>query len=74
MKLSEIKDGENVKIVALGNSGRIAEKLKNLGIAVGATVKVMRRAPFGTTTEIRSGNTCVAIGRNETDKIAVEYV
>ena len=74
MKLSEIRPGKSVRVVALGNDTRIAEKLKNLGITAGSVITVLRHAPFGATTEIKAGNTRIAIGVGETDKIAVEYV
>lgn len=73
MRLSEIKAGKTVKIVTVECDDGVKEKLKNVGVAVGVTVKAERVAILGTPIEIKCGNSRIAINKAQADKIAVEY-
>ena len=72
MKLSGVKKGEQVKIIEI-SGGALKARLNSMGIKVGDSVSVINIAPFKTPIEIKKGNFRLAIGKPETDNIAVEY-
>ncbi|MBP5466274.1 MAG: ferrous iron transport protein A [Clostridia bacterium] len=72
MKLSGVKKGEQVKIIEI-SGGALKARLNSMGIKVGDSVSVINIAPYKTPIEIKKGNFRLAIGKPETDNIAVEY-
>ena len=74
MTLSELKVGENAKVIALKNADNIKARLKSMGLGVGTAITVINVAPLKSPIAIKCGNLRLAICRAEADKITVEYV
>ena len=72
MKLSGVKKGETVKIIRI-NGGALKSRLNSMGIKVGDKISVINVAPLNSPVEIKKGNFRLAIGKPESDNIAVEY-
>ena len=47
MKLSEIKNGETVRIVSVGGSGALRQHFLDMGVIPGKTITYVKAAPLG---------------------------
>lgn len=70
--LSQMPAGSITKVVAVRGGGRIAQRLMEMGVVPGVSVKVIKSAPFGDPIEIRLLGYSLAIRRNEASAIEVE--
>lgn len=70
--LSQMPAGSISKVVAVRGGGRIAQRLMEMGVVPGVSVKVIKSAPFGDPIEIRLLGYSLAIRRNEASAIEVE--
>lgn len=61
MKLSELKAGESARICALSVPPAAAARLRELGMAEGMCVRLLRRAPFGGGLLLEAGGTRLAL-------------
>ena len=53
MKLSEIKNGETVRIVSVGGSGALRQHFLDMGVIPGKTITYVKAAPLGDPIEYR---------------------
>ena len=74
MILSELKIGEEARIIKINCPKSVKDKLRNMGIETGKKISVLRVALFGTSVEIKSENLRLAIGKKYADQITVKYV
>ena len=70
--LAHLAIGTTAKIVSISESGAISRRLLEMGVVPGATVRVVKTAPFGCPMEIRVRNSHLALRRAEADSIIVE--
>lgn len=70
--LAHLAVGTTAKIVSINESGAISRRLLEMGIVPGATVRVVKTAPFGCPMEIRVRNSHLALRRVEANSIIVE--
>lgn len=70
--LAELEKGATAKIVGVKDNGAISRRLLEMGVVPGATVRVIKTAPFGCPMEIRVRNSHLAIRKSEANSILVE--
>ncbi|HXF43272.1 MAG TPA: ferrous iron transport protein A [Pyrinomonadaceae bacterium] len=69
--LKEIAFGKAVKVLAINGEGPIVQRLMEMGILPGVTIKKVKAAPFGDPIEIRLRASSLAIRECEAAKIEV---
>ncbi|MGQ9649639.1 MAG: FeoA family protein [Phycisphaerae bacterium] len=72
--LSELHDGQTGRIVRVGGSGAIRQRLLDMGITRGTTVVLKRRAPLGDPLQITVKGSDLAIRVREARYIQVEIL
>lgn len=72
MLLSQLNVGEKAKVVKLKNSPEICQRLNNMGLTRGVTVKIIRFASFKGPIEIEVRGFNLALRYSESKKIVVE--
>ena len=70
--LSDIQMGESAKVTAVKGNNPITRRLMEMGIVPGASVKLIKSAPFGDPLEIRVRGYHLAIRRSEAEQIEVQ--
>jgi Fe2+ transport system protein FeoA len=70
--LAHLPIGTLAKIVSINEGGAISRRLLEMGVVPGATVRVVKTAPFGCPMEIRVRNSHLALRRVEANSIVVE--
>lgn len=73
MTLYSLLDGQTAKIVSLNNRLRTKDRLLRLGVVEGVKVKVVRKAIFNGPIQIKVRDFCLAIRKQDADKIIVRY-
>lgn len=73
-RLSELVPGERGKVVRIEAQGPLAERLAAMGITVGATLEVIRRAPLGDPVDFRVRGYHLSLRKGEADLVHVEPV
>ncbi len=71
--LTNLPIGQIANISAVNGDGRLMRRLKEMGVIPGASVKVVRTAPFGDPIEVRVRGYSLAMRRSEADSIDVIY-
>jgi ferrous iron transport protein A len=70
--LTNLKIGETAQIVSIEGEATISRRLLEMGVVPGASVRVIKNAPFGCPIEIRVRNSHLALRKSEADSIFVE--
>ncbi len=73
MTLYSLLDGQTAKIVSLNNNQKTKNKLLRLGVVEGVKVKAVRKAVFNGPIQIKVRDFCLAIRKQDADKIIVRY-
>ncbi len=73
MTLYSLLDGQTAKIVSLNNHLKTKNKLLRLGVVEGVKVKAVRKAVFNGPIQIKVRDFCLAIRKQDADKIIVRY-
>lgn len=74
MKLSELKKGQQGRIVSMATSGSLKKRLAEMGLLVGEVVKVEGVAPLGDPMEITVRRYRLSLRKSELENITVEEV
>ncbi|MHC4915903.1 MAG: FeoA family protein [Planctomycetota bacterium] len=72
MTLAEVEHGREVVITRIRGGGAIRQRLLDMGITRGTTVRVERHAPLGDPVEICVKGYCLALRKEEAAGITVE--
>ena len=72
MNLSELKRGEEAKIVKIGKIGELKKRLADMGVTNGETIKFERNAPLGDPQEFNIKGTNIAIRKKDAENITIE--
>lgn len=72
MNISEIKQGQNCRIVEICGGQEVFNKLDSLGVRIGACVQKVSSQFFKGPVTIKAGNTQIAVGYRMAKKIIVE--
>ena len=71
IKLNEVPVGSSARVVSVTGTGRVTQRLMEMGIIPGIGVKVVKAAPFGDPIEVRLRGYSLAMRRNEAEAIEV---
>ncbi|MCJ7717653.1 MAG: ferrous iron transport protein A [Anaerolineales bacterium] len=71
MKLIDIEDNVQVKIISFEGGKGLSSKLRQLGLMPGDRITISKRAPFNGPILIEANGRSVAIGRGVARKIEV---
>ena len=72
MVLSELKIGEQAKVLKIDNEISIKNRLTAMGLTEGVKITLIRRAPLSDPVEIKLRGFYMAIRKADADKIYVE--
>ncbi len=70
--LAALEIGETAKITGVSGESAAARRLLEMGVVPGASVRMVKSAPFGDPLEIRVRNSHLAIRKSEASTIFVE--
>lgn len=71
MTLTALPVGREARVVAVNGTGRITNRLMEMGVIPGVAVQVVKMAPFGDPIEVRVRGYSLAMRRSEADAIEV---
>ncbi|WP_225931331.1 ferrous iron transport protein A [Leptolyngbya sp. 7M] len=74
MNLTDIKANQEAMVTAVIGTDTIANRLMEMGIVPGVSVRVIKAAPFGDPIEVRLLGYNLALRRNEAAMISVAKV
>ncbi len=74
MKLTELKRGEEAKIIKIGNLGALKKRFIELGITSGEKIKFERTAPLGDPCQYIIKNTAIAMRKQDVENIVIERI
>jgi len=63
-----------LKVISISGGWGVRRNLNEVGVHVGDTIQILRRAPFGGPLVVASHGTEVAIGRQMAEKVKVEVI
>jgi len=69
--LANLKTGTIARVVSVCGEDAISRRLLEMGVTPGASIRVVKSAPFGCPIEIRVRKSHLAIRRSEADTIFV---
>jgi Fe2+ transport system protein FeoA len=72
MILTNLPAGETAKVIAVNGNNRITKRLMEMGVVPGASVRMIKSAPFGDPLEIRVRGYHLAMRKSEADQIEVQ--
>ena len=73
MTLYNLSDGQSARILYLNNEIKTKNRLLRLGVIEGARVKAIRKALFNGPIQIKIRDFCLALRKQDADKIIVRY-
>ncbi len=71
MNLTNLPIGTKATVVSIKGNNRITQRLMEMGVVPGASVRVIKSAPFGDPLEILVRGYHLAMRKNEADAIEV---
>jgi Fe2+ transport system protein FeoA len=74
MKLTDLKRGQEGKIVKIGKIGELKKRLVDMGVTAGEIIKFERNAPLGDPQEYIIKSTGIAIRKEDALKIEIEPI
>jgi ferrous iron transport protein A len=74
LTLYQAQANSTLKVLAITGGWGARRNLNEVGVHVGDTVRIVRRAPFGGPLIIQSHGAEVAIGRQLAEKVKVELI
>lgn len=69
--LTDVAPGRSVRVTAVNGSGRITQRLLEMGVIPGVSLKIVKTAPFGDPIEVHVRGYSLAMRRSEADAIEV---
>lgn len=72
--INDLKPGECGKVIRIGTTGEMHQRIIDMGIIPGVVVKMKRTAPFGDPIQINVRGYELSIGRSEARLINIELV
>jgi Fe2+ transport system protein FeoA len=71
IKLDELPVGSSARVVSVTGTGRVTQRLMEMGVIPGIGVQVVKAAPFGDPIEIRLRGYSLAMRKSEAASIEV---
>ena len=72
--LSQLKKGQNAKILRVSGSGPIKRRMMDMGMVPGSEIKLIRKAPFGDPIEFRIKGYSLSLRKEEAETILIELI
>jgi ferrous iron transport protein A len=69
--LDQLPEGRSARVVSVNGTGRVTQRLMEMGVIPGIGVKVIKTGPFGDPIEIRLRGYSLAVRKNEAEAIEV---
>ncbi len=69
--LADLAVGDEARVTAVNGEGRVTNRLLEMGVVPGATVSVVKAAPFGDPIQVRVLGYSLAMRRSEAEMIEV---
>ena len=69
--LDQLPAGNSARVVSVNGTGRVTQRLMEMGVIPGIGVKVIKTGPFGDPIEIRLRGYSLAMRKNEAEAIEV---
>ena len=69
--LADLAVGDEARVTAVNGDGRVTNRLLEMGVVPGATVSVVKAAPFGDPIQVRVLGYSLAMRRSEAEMIEV---
>ena len=70
--LSDLRPGQCGRVLSLQGDPALVQRLMELGVLEGDAIEVVALAPFGDPIEIRLGDTCLSLRRQEAMGIEIQ--
>jgi len=74
LTLYQARADSALKVLSISGGWGVRRNLNEVGLHLGDTIRILRRAPFGGPLMIVSHGTEVAIGRQMAEKVKVEVI
>ena len=71
MKLTDLSVGRDARVIAIKGSGRVTQRLMEMGVIPGVAIRIIKMAPFGDPIEVRVRGYSLAMRRVEANVIEV---
>lgn len=72
VNLADLPIGANAKVTAVSGDNQITRRLMEMGVVPGASVRMIKSAPFGDPLEIRVRGYHLAMRRSEAERVQVQ--
>lgn len=72
MKLTELKKGEEAKIIKIASKGELKKRLSDIGVTSGEIIRFERNAPMGDPQQFFIKGNNIAIRKIDADNIIIE--
>ena len=72
-KLTNVPIGCDARVISVSGNSRITQRLMEMGVIPGVSVRVVKMAPFGDPIEVRLRGYSLAMRRTEADAIEVSF-
>lgn len=69
--LADLAVGDEARVTAVNGEGRVTNRLLEMGVVPGATVSIVKAAPFGDPIQVRVLGYSLAMRRSEAEMIEV---
>lgn len=69
--LTDLPHGKDARVTAVNGTGRVTQRLLEMGVVPGVSLKVVKDAPFGDPIEVRLRGYSLAMRRSEADAIEI---
>ena len=69
--MADLAVGDEARVTAVNGEGRVTNRLLEMGVVPGATVSVVKAAPFGDPIQVRVLGYSLAMRRSEAEMIEV---
>ena len=74
LTLDQARTNSTLKITSIAGGWGVRQNLNEIGLHVGDSIRILRKAPFGGPLMIANHGTRVAVGRRLAEKIKVEVI
>ncbi len=72
VNLTNLPIGEDAKVIAVHGDSQTTKRLMEMGVVPGASVRMIKSAPFGDPLEVRVRGYNLAMRKSEADQINVQ--
>lgn len=74
MNLANIEIGAEVEVIGIIGKNAITQRLMEMGVVPGVTIRVVKNAPFGDPMQILVRGYNLALRRNEAERVQVQII